>query len=556
MNNKLAILNSGCVLVERIDLILRKYGFNTDVLPLDTSAELLEDYNGIIISGGPSSVYDADSPKCDPKLLEADIPILGICYGMQLIIHMCGGQICKMSEREEGKKTIKIHYNNLKLFEGMSQEQNVFMSHGDAIKLLAPGFIVTSFTDKCISSVQHSFKNLFGVQFHPEAIGSEYGRHVLYNFANYMCDMTPFMTMQYNTQIIKNTLIDNTLNKKVIIFVSGGVTSLVCLLSTVKTLKKNHKIIPIHINTGFQPLSETHNIKTLNDQIKVHIIDKSQEFFIQLSKVTNPQNKKEIIDFLFKQIINEFLQTQNLNESDCVLIESTLRSNVIKSICSQDIDDPQENEKFTKIQPFVKLHKKQIVDIATEYGFGKILIDKNSFTRSGLASRIITHIDPNDTEIIILSASSCIVPVQIANTKGEYKRIGIITDYDKTIARNFLSSQSDINGCFYLAHGDPNEVSVFQTSITEKLIQLVKRINCEISSLLSKLENINVVVAWFPIGTGTIVVRVIDTTELSHNRQLCSNYIDKIGELVEPFNDISHVLIDVTDKPFVEYENC
>lgn len=544
-SNKIAILNAGCILIERIDMILRTNGYDTDVLPLNTSCETLMEYQGIIISGGPSSVYNDDSPKCDPLLFETDIPILGICYGMQLIIQMCGGQITQMKNREDGKKILTISRENIKLFEGFSSIQPVFMSHGDSIKELAPGFVPTSYTENCIASIEHIYKNLYGVQFHPEAFETIYGKQILCNFANYICDMKQCMTLDYHYQRVKNSIINTTQNKKLIIFVSGGIASLMCLLTAYHTLKKNHKIIVVHINTGLLKISDTECIQLISKYVQIITINKADDMLNQLKLVSTPSQKKSVIDRIFKETIEDFIKSNNLDESDCVLIKSTTRSNIFKDNSVYNFD----THRCIILEPFVDMYKNQILEIAKKYKLLTFLsdnFDHNMYSYQGLASRIITNID--ETNVTFINPTLCVVPVKIVNVKGEYKYIGVTTKYTPDESYNFLKTHNDVNGYFYLAYGDVCDLCVCKITISEKIIQLLNRINYEIVRNLKKLYINDIVVAWFPIGKGTIVIR-------TERKILFENVFNCIINTIKQFDDISHVLIDITDKPFIEYES-
>lgn len=225
----LVILDAGAQYSKVIDRRIRELQVESHIRPLATPIEELQEYAGIIISGGPQSVYGEEAPVYDPRLLTMGKPILGICYGMQLLTHACGGRVAKGGVREDGQFTITVDPTS-KLYTGMGTHIEVLLTHGDSVIELAPGFVGTSRSpDGILASCEDSKRKLYGVQYHPEVDLTPLGSTILKNFVEHVCELPRTFTLRSRQHIaieqIRNTVGETS---KVLCLLSGGVDSSVC----------------------------------------------------------------------------------------------------------------------------------------------------------------------------------------------------------------------------------------------------------------------------------------------------------------------------------------
>ncbi len=195
MKEKLAILDAGAQYGKVIDRRVREMNVESEILPMNTPAEKLKDYKSIIISGGPQSAYGKDAPEYDPAIFSLGKPILGICYGMQLMNYVMGGVVAEEGHREYGQCDMTIT-NGSKLFKDLDQKQVVLMSHGDSVRGLADGFKTTASSSGVVAAIENTERKLFGVQFHPEVDDTENGKTILHNFLYAVSDFSGSYTME------------------------------------------------------------------------------------------------------------------------------------------------------------------------------------------------------------------------------------------------------------------------------------------------------------------------------------------------------------------------
>jgi GMP synthase (glutamine-hydrolysing) len=226
IEEKLAILDAGAQYGKVIDRRVRNLRVLSEILPMDTPAEKLRSYKAIIISGGPESVYGENAPKYDPELFSLGIPVLGICYGMQLMNYASGGTVRKKEVREDGQYEISVDNNSI-LFKGLNPNQKVLLTHGDSTDSIAREFKVIAKSNSLISGIEDQGRKLYGVQFHPEVDLTEHGKEILKNFLYSIAGFSGLYTMEDRKlkaiEYIKKTVGD----KKVLVLVSGGVDSTV-----------------------------------------------------------------------------------------------------------------------------------------------------------------------------------------------------------------------------------------------------------------------------------------------------------------------------------------
>lgn len=419
------ILDFGSQVTQLIARRLRAMRYHAEIVPfsVDISQVNKPEIKGIIFSGGPSSVYAKNGALPDPKIFELGIPILGICYGIQVLAHMMGGRVKRGSQREYGSAKIKT--SNASIFKNTPREQTVWMSHFDVVSKLPPGFQgIASSQNSPYAGIWEPKRNFFGVQFHLEVAHTPYGTKILENFAK-ICKMrkqwTTHVALDHTLALIR----ENVRMNKVVHALSGGVDStvLALLLKKSKAHVKN-----IFIDNGLLRLNEAKEIrlKFKSLKLKVHFIDASQKFLKELHGVTDPEQKRKIIGRVFIEVLME-----NVGKSD-FLSQGTLYPDVIESVKVHGPSDtikthhnraPEVLELILQgrvVEPLKELFKDEVRALGRELGLPEDVIWRHPFPGPGLGIRILGEITPERLEI--LRKADAIFMEEIKK-EGHYRKI-------------------------------------------------------------------------------------------------------------------------------------
>ncbi len=410
MVDKILVIDFGS---QYTQLIVRKVrNFNVYSLIKHNSITVEEILNeqpkGIILSGGPASVFDINSPKINNKILELGIPILGICYGFQLISFSLGGRVEKSDKREYGLAKLKVDNKN-KLFLNIPSEFNVWMSHSDKVVKLPENFIPIASTENTeYAAAFNPEKNIYGVQFHPEVTHTEFGNKIIENFLFEICKCNPnwLMSNFINDKIDEIKKIVG--NNKVVCALSGGVDSTVAAILVQKAIGKN--LHCIHVDTGLMRKNESKEIIDFfqkNFVINLHFVDASRLFIQKLKGVYEPEEKRKIIGKTFIEVFES--EIQKIGDVK-FLVQGTLypdivesgvfssNSSVIKS--HHNVGGLPENLSLHLIEPLKELFKDEVRQLGRELNIPEILLKKHPFPGPGLAIRIIGEVDEEKLNLL------------------------------------------------------------------------------------------------------------------------------------------------------------
>uniref|UniRef100_A0A7C5KGX6 GMP synthase [glutamine-hydrolyzing] n=1 Tax=Thermodesulfobium narugense TaxID=184064 RepID=A0A7C5KGX6_9BACT len=427
----IAVLDFGSQYSQLIARRIRECSVYSELFPPTISAQELKKLNpkGIILSGGPSSVYDEDAPKIDPEILNIGIPILGICYGMQLISHQLGGQVEQGQKHEYGRTKIKFEANNL-LFKNVTNEINVWMSHGDEVKVLPEGFCSLAVTEnEKLASVYSPERNIYAVQFHPEVAHTEQGQIIIRNFVFDICKAKPMWSMTTFIQDSISQIKEMVGNQKVICALSGGVDSSAAAVLVHKAIGDN--LTCFYVDTGLMRKNENKDIKRIFDEqfhLNVKFIDARERFLTKLEGVADPELKRKIIGEEFIRTFEDAIK--GMGDFDW-LVQGTLYPDVIESAVSvggkavrikshHNVAGLPKDMKFKLLEPFRNLFKDEVRNLALKLGLPEEIVYRHPFPGPGLAIRIVGEISRQ--KLRILRDADAIVREEIFNA-GLYRDV-------------------------------------------------------------------------------------------------------------------------------------
>ena len=335
MTDKIIVLDFGSQYNQLIARRIREEGVYSELLPGDTSLEEIlkkEDVKGIVFSGGPNSVYEEGSPLCDTKILESGIPVLGICYGMQMSHYLLGGRIEAAEKREYGRAEISVDTDSL-LFKDLPRRQTVWMSHGDQVTKMADGFKVLASSATCpFAATADEERKIYTLQFHPEVRNSEYGNDILRNFVFRICKAEANWSMKNFIEEEVKKIRERVGDEKVLLALSGGVDSSVVAALLDKAI--GDQLYCMFIDHGLLRKGEAESVKetfTRNMDLNLICVDASKRFLEKLKGVSDPEAKRKIIGaefvYTFRDEVKKLLQDNEIR----FLAQGTLYTDVIES---------------------------------------------------------------------------------------------------------------------------------------------------------------------------------------------------------------------------------
>jgi GMP synthase (glutamine-hydrolysing) len=367
------------------------------------------DPEGIILSGGPSSIYEKNSPKIDPEVFKLGIPILGICYGMQFMVDALGGSVKRAGKREYGFAELNIKSRS-GIFEGLHQKTQCWMSHGDSIQRLPGGFRVSASTDNtAVAAAVHRHRRLIGVQFHPEVAHTPMGKKMLQNFLFGVCGCKRSWSMKSFAKEAVESIRQTVGDKKVILGLSGGVDSSVTAMLLHKSI--HNQLTCIFVDNGLLRKDEAGKLKqTLRHHLNINIrfVNARSRFLIALARVTDPEKKRKIIGRVFMEVFEA--EAKKIKGAE-YLAQGTLYPDVIESISAfggptavikshHNVGGLPKNMKLKLIEPLRYLFKDEVRLLGRELGLPDDLVWRQPFPGPGLAVRVLGEVTPGRLRIL------------------------------------------------------------------------------------------------------------------------------------------------------------
>jgi GMP synthase (glutamine-hydrolysing) len=432
----IVVLDFGGQYTQLIARRVREQGVFSAILPCTTSLDEIRrlEPSGIILSGGPSSVYDEEAPKCDPAVLSLGVPVLGICYGMQWIAKQMGGKVEPVERREYGPAELTLEKPESELFRDFPNHLRIWNSHGDNVLELPEGFRATGRTSNAIAAAENPARQIFAVQFHPEVKHTDKGTEILRNFLFTACKAEPRWSGAAFIEETVEAIRTRVGAHRAICGLSGGVDSTVAAVLVHRAM--GDRLTNIFVNTGLLRKNEfAHTLAMYRDRLGLHVVgvDASEHFLQRLEGVSDPERKRKIIGREFIHVFAaeaEKLQKGEAQGEIQFLVQGTLYPDVIESVSVKgpsatikthhNVGGLPEKMPFRLIEPLRDLFKDEVRRIGKDLGLPEEILVKHPFPGPGLAVRLLGEVNRKD--LVTLQEADAIVVEEIRRA-GLYEKV-------------------------------------------------------------------------------------------------------------------------------------
>lgn len=581
----IVILDFGGQYAHLIARRVRECGAFSQILPPETPASALKDVAGIILSGGPQSVYDKGSPQADPQILELGIPVLGICYGHHWIAHVSGGEVKPGKVKEYGHTEIRVATPG-PLFAGLPSQFIVWMSHGDEVAKLPEGFVVSASSETCAhAALSNESKNIYTVQFHLEVVHSQFGTDILQKFVT-LCNAKPW-SMEGYVQRIGDEIFREVSGRRVFMLVSGGVDSTVAF-TLLNEVIGPERVQGLLIDTGLMRKDEVRKIKDAFDLLGIenlHIINASDEFFENLKGVTEPEEKRKIIGDTFLAVQKRESEAMGLKiEDGWMLGQGTIYPDTIETGGTKHADTIKTHHNRVEavqkmielglvIEPLKDLYKDEVRKLGEELGLPHQLVWRHPFPGPGLGVRILCGKEAFDPEFDAagIPLPHKALPVRSVGVQGDgrtYRHaVALFSDQPFVITAEHLKLATSIPNAtpafnrvlVCTSHAAPIDFHFTQGTLTRERAALLQEADMIVDEEMHR-ANLYESIWQFPVvllpfgekqGMQSIVLRPIDSQEAMTAQAVAlpEDVLKRMTDRILQLPGIDCVFIDLTNKP-------
>ncbi len=588
---KIAVLDSGGQYCHLIARKVRELGVYAEILPLDVAPARLKRYQGVIISGGPASVFEEGSPQPRKGLFRVDKPMLGICYGHQLMARGLDGVVELGETHEFGRADLRVR-QAAPLFSSLPKRQRVWMSHGDHVAAVPPGFRKLADTSTCaIAAMGDDRRRYYGFQFHPEVIHTKYGSEILKNFVVGVCGCAQDWHPEDRVEQLTKRIRRQAHGRRVLFFLSGGVDSTVAYALTVKALG-TETVHGIYVDTGFMRSGETKTIEAAFEKLdlgRLETADAAKQFFGALKGVTEPEEKRAVIGKAFVDLQDRILEREEHLDHDWLLGQGTIYPDTIESggTAKAAVIKTHHNrvERIQELiaqgrilEPLEEFYKDEVRMLGYALGLPKNLIERHPFPGPALAIRCLCSPKAAralpDAEIDALAKKSgyraFLLPLRSVGVQGDSRSYAQLTvlrggdlDYKKLLplATEITNRYRRTNRIVYLLGPKrmrPEDWKIHRATLTRKRVKLLQEADRIVSEFLraeklyDKVWQAPVVLLPFSRGAGeTVALRPITSVDgmTAEVARLNPEKVLALAKKIQAVDGVDAVLYDLSHKP-------
>lgn len=575
---QITVLDAGGQYCHLIARRVRELGVYADVMPSETAAAKLEDRRGIIISGGPASVYEPGSPDVDPEIFSLGIPVLGICYGLQLMAHhLQGGKVIQGTKGEYGMAQLKVTAHD-RLFENFQAVSQVWMSHRDRVGEVPEDFVVTAETSTCaIAAMANDWRKLYGIQFHPEVVHTHGGKVILGNFLFGISGCEQDWEPTRQIEAIEDEIRSTARGRNVFFFASGGVDSTVAFSLCLRALGKD-RVHAAYVDTGLMRDGETDFVREVFTRLageSFEVVDAKTEFLSKLAGVVEPEAKRKIIGEEFVAVQERVLETGPFLNGRWILGQGTIYPDTIESggTAKAEVIKTHHNrvagiqsliEAGRLIEPLAQLYKDEVRQVGRAIGLPDELLDRHPFPGPGLAIRCLCT---SEVRASRQAEEGWVLPVLSVGVQGDsrtYRGTLALEAYSEAAfatATESINKLTDVNRVIALVRGAAalSEMQSYVCSIDEARLERLRACDAIVRTL-SEESGFEERIWQFPVvllpcgidgKPDSVVLRPIDSVDgmTAQAVPMPEALLRQMVERLMAVPGICAVFYDLTNKP-------
>ena len=573
---QIAVLDTGGQYTHLIARKVRELGVYADVVPSETPAEKLRGRKGLIISGGPASVYDPGSPTADPEIFGIGAAVLGICYGQQLMSQLLGGAVRQGEKGEYGLAMLNLSSSGGQLFKDAGGSQQIWMSHRDTVMEAPSGFEVLASTPTCsIAAIAAPRRKLYGVQFHPEVVHTHNGRQILSNFLFDICGCERDWDPRHRTGLVEQKIREVVGDRNVFFFVSGGVDSTVAYTLCLRALGE-YRVSGFYVDTGLMREGETQYVRRLFSTLgseNFMVEEAGDQFLGALAGVVDPEEKRHIIGQQFVEVQDRILRTGHFLEGNWILGQGTIYPDTIESggSAKADLIKTHHNrvagiqrliEEGRIVEPLTYFYKDEVREIGRELGLPAEFLERHPFPGPGLAIRCLCS---DAEEMPARRDEGWHLPIRSVGVQGDSRTyrgvLAIEGEHLHDRATELINRYGDINRVVAVVRWSTplGSVRVHPSALTperldrlRKVDAIVRRISVE-SGFEQRVWQFPVILV--PLGTAdapdSVVLRPIHSVDgmTAQSVEMAPETLEAMSSELMGVTGISAVFYDLTHKP-------